>query len=56
MGNTTYVLGHSDREITRLRVQARLLEPATRRFLLEAGLSPGMRVLDIGRGAGDVAF
>ena len=56
MGNTTYVLGHSDREITRLKVQARLLEPITRQFLQQAGIVAGMRVLDIGSGAGDVAF
>lgn len=51
-----YVLGHSDREVERLRVQARLLDPITRRFLREAGLAPGMRVLDVGSGAGDVSF
>lgn len=54
--NPAYVLGHSDRELARLRVQARLLEPSTRRFLHEAGVVAGMRVLDIGSGAGDVAF
>ena len=51
-----YVLGHSDRELDRLRVQARLIEPITRRFFVEAGIVPGMRVLDVGSGAGDVAF
>jgi 2-polyprenyl-3-methyl-5-hydroxy-6-metoxy-1,4-benzoquinol methylase len=51
-----YALGHSDRELERLQVQARLIEPITRRFLCEAGLAPGMRVLDLGSGAGDVAF
>jgi ubiquinone/menaquinone biosynthesis C-methylase UbiE len=56
MVKTTYVLGHSDREITRLQVQARLLEPVTRQFLQQAGIVAGMRVLDIGSGAGDVAF
>jgi SAM-dependent methyltransferase len=56
MGKTTYVLGHSDREIARLKVQARLLEPITRQFLQQAGIVAGMRVLDIGSGAGDVAF
>ena len=56
MGKTAYVLGHSDREITRLKVQARLLEPITRQFLQQAGIVAGMRVLDIGSGAGDVAF
>ena len=56
MANPTYVLGHSEREISRLRVQARLLESVTRGFLCEAGLSAGMRILDVGSGAGDVAF
>lgn len=52
----SYVLGHSDRELTRLEAQAQLVEPITRRFLLAAGISAGMRVLDVGSGAGDVAF
>ena len=56
MSNRAYVLGHSDQEIARLKVQARLLEPITRQFLREAGIAAGMRVLDIGSGAGDVAF
>jgi SAM-dependent methyltransferase len=56
MNNPAYVLGHSDSEISRLQVQAHLLEPATRQFLREAGITAGMRVLDIGSGAGDVAF
>ena len=51
-----YVLGHSEREIERLSAQASLLEPITRQFLCEAGIVPGMRVLDFGSGAGDVAF
>jgi len=51
-----YVLGHSAREIERLKAQARLIDPITRRFFREAGLMPGMRVLDVGTGAGDVAF
>ena len=56
MQNPGYVLGHSERELSRLRAQARFLESATRAFLHEAGLSPGMRILDVGSGAGDVAF
>ena len=56
MNNPVYVLGHSDREISRLRVQARLLEPVTKQFLRDGGITAGMRVLDIGSGAGDVAF
>jgi SAM-dependent methyltransferase len=55
-GASAYVLGHSDRELERLRLQARLIDPITRQFLIEAGIAPGMRVLDVGTGAGDVAF
>lgn len=54
--NPLYVLGHSDHELNRLRAQARFLEPVTRQFLSEAGVTRGMRVLDVGSGAGDVAF
>lgn len=54
--NPRYVLGHSDHELNRLRAQARFLEPVTRQFLSEAGITRGMRVLDVGSGAGDVAF
>ena len=56
MQNPGYVLGHSEKELSRLRAQAQLLESATRGFLREAGLSVGMRILDVGSGAGDVAF
>lgn len=51
-----YVLGHSDREIERLSAQARLIDPITRHFFRDAGIVPGMRVLDVGSGAGDVSF
>jgi SAM-dependent methyltransferase len=52
----SYILGHSDRELDRLNKQAQLIDPITRRFLSSAGIVPGMRVLDVGSGAGDVAF
>jgi ubiquinone/menaquinone biosynthesis C-methylase UbiE len=55
-GAETYVLGHSDRELERLRRQAQLIDPITLQFLTEAGIANGMRVLDVGSGAGDVAF
>jgi ubiquinone/menaquinone biosynthesis C-methylase UbiE len=51
-----YILGHSEREIARLRAQAAQVDPITRRFLCEAGIVSGMRVLDVGSGAGDVSF
>ena len=51
-----YVLGHSSRELVRLSAQARLVDPITRRFFSEAGIGVGMRVLDVGSGAGDVAL
>jgi len=50
-----YVLGHSEKELARLGTQARLIDPMTRRFFREAGITPGMRVLDVGSGAGHVA-
>lgn len=55
-GETTYVLGHSDHELERLLAQASILRPVTRRLLAAAGVGPGMRVLDVGTGAGDVAL
>ena len=51
-----YVLGHSEQELERLATQARLIDPIMRSFLRAAGIATGMRVLDVGSGAGDVAF
>jgi hypothetical protein len=51
-----YTLGHTDAELKRPTTQARLIDPITRRFLLSAGIREGMRVLDVGSGAGDVAI
>jgi ubiquinone/menaquinone biosynthesis C-methylase UbiE len=53
---TAYALGHSQRELERLGAQARVIEPITRQFFRDAGIVPGMHVLDVGSGAGDVAF
>jgi len=51
-----YVLGHSEPEIRRLQTQAAILRPISERLLQSAGIRPGMRVLDLGTGAGDVAM
>jgi hypothetical protein len=50
-----YALGHSGRELERLALQDRIVGPLTRRFLEDAGLAPGMRVLDVGSGAAAAA-
>ena len=54
--DASYVFGHSDGEMQRLATQARLIDPLTRQFFVEARIGQGMRVLDVGSGAGDVAF
>jgi ubiquinone/menaquinone biosynthesis C-methylase UbiE len=51
-----YVLGHSQDEIRRLIHQAAILRPTTERLLRSAGIEQGMRVLDLGCGAGDVSM
>jgi SAM-dependent methyltransferase len=52
----TYLFGHSETETDRLLRQAKILGLYTRRLFEDAGISPGMKVLDVGSGAGDVAF
>jgi SAM-dependent methyltransferase len=42
-------------EDERLIAQGRLFDPLTDRLLRQAGLAPGMRVLDLGSGSGNVA-
>ncbi|HVQ99254.1 MAG TPA: class I SAM-dependent methyltransferase [Mycobacterium sp.] len=51
-----YLLGHADAEVRRLMLQARLYDDYTAHALRLAGLRPGMRVLDVGCGPGDVSF
>jgi 2-polyprenyl-3-methyl-5-hydroxy-6-metoxy-1,4-benzoquinol methylase len=53
---TTYAMGYTARELDRLMFQSRLLRPMTERLLRGAGIGPGMRVLDVGCGAGDVGL
>jgi SAM-dependent methyltransferase len=52
----TYRLGRSDAETRRLMLQDQIYGPLTRRLFVAAGITAGMRVLDLGSGAGDVAL
>jgi ubiquinone/menaquinone biosynthesis C-methylase UbiE len=54
--SAAYVMGHDDRERRRLMLQASILNPLTEQLLRRAGISPGMEVLDIGCGVGDVSL
>ncbi len=51
-----YVPGHSASELRRLEEQAQFFGTLTKIVFREAGLSEGMRVLDVGSGAGDVSL
>ncbi|HEX4170300.1 MAG TPA: class I SAM-dependent methyltransferase [Bryobacteraceae bacterium] len=52
----SYVLGNTLQEQERLKLQGRFLEKWTEQFLVPAGLAPGMNVLDLGCGMGDVSL
>jgi 2-polyprenyl-3-methyl-5-hydroxy-6-metoxy-1,4-benzoquinol methylase len=54
-GETEYLLGYRRKEITRLSLQAALLDPLTETFLRQAGVCSGMTVLDCGSGGGHVS-
>ena len=56
MTQAKYILGHSQQEIGRLILQATILRPFTERLMRNAQIGPGMRVLDLGCGAGDVSM
>ncbi len=51
-----YAFGHDTEAIQRLLTQGQLLNPFTRRLLEEAGITRGMKVLDVGCGPGDVSL
>lgn len=55
MSDQTYVFAEGTNEEQRLTDQATVLDPLTARLFARAGLAPGMRVLDLGSGAGNVA-
>ena len=47
-----YALGRSTGETRRLILQHEIYAPLTRQLLVAAGMTAGMRVLDLGTGAG----
>ena len=51
-----YLMGRSEAETRRLIAQHQLYSRFTRRLLEDAGIAEGMKVLDVGSGAGDVAL
>lgn len=51
-----YALGRTFHEYARLARQAEMMKPMTRRLFTDAGIQPGMTVLDLGSGAGDVCM
>jgi ubiquinone/menaquinone biosynthesis C-methylase UbiE len=51
-----YALGHTEDELDRIINVGRFLGDLTEHVLRLAGLAPGMRVLDVGCGPGDVVF
>lgn len=54
--DATYTLGRTSHETTRLIEQSKIYGESTRLFCERAGIGTGMRVLEIGSGAGDVAL
>jgi SAM-dependent methyltransferase len=54
--SVSYPLGYSAHEASRLEQQAAFLNELTEDLFRRAGLRPGMRVLDIGCGMGDVSM
>ena len=53
---SSYAMGFTDRERERLMRQGAIMREPTAATFRAAGIAPGMRVLDIGSGAGDVAL
>ncbi|MGC1943894.1 MAG: methyltransferase domain-containing protein [Candidatus Acidiferrales bacterium] len=51
-----YLLGRTNREYERLIAQAQWISGYTENAFKEAGIRPGMRILDVGCGVGDVSL
>lgn len=56
MTTPDYALGSDDDEIERLQAQAAIIAEPTAVLFRRGGVAPGMRVLDLGSGPGDVSF
>lgn len=52
----TYTLGYTPQETQRLLTQGQLLKTFTQHMLKDAGITTGMKVLDLGCGPGDVSL
>lgn len=55
-GPMLYPIGETDSQSRRLITQATLYNPFTRAFFQAAGISRGMKVLELGSGVGDVSL
>lgn len=51
-----YALGRTPRAIQRLLLLGQICRPLTHRVFTEAGITTGMKVLDVGCGPGDVSL
>ena len=54
--STEFLLVHDDATPSDIGLPAKAFDPITRHFLVEAGIEPGMRVLEFGSGSGDLTF
>ena len=54
--STEFMLVHYDATPSDVGLPAKAFDPITRHFLAEAGIEPGMRVLEFGSGSGDLTF
>ena len=54
--NAGYVLGSAPTELQCLIRQSQIISPVTERLLRQTAVKQGMRILDVGCGAGDVSL
>src|SRR5580698_11455252 len=56
MNDVEYILGHSQKELARLKTQSEMARSITERLIREVRVTPGMRVFEIGSGYGDLSI